>query len=555
MHLDPRIIGRVTATEKMPTTCSTVRFWVHKDQVIRPFDIVRIKHLPRKKGGRPSYTYALVKELSYITDSSSHLANYVSYDFGDLSVEPHYERLGTTIAEAEVLYNDQEIEMPVRDGAAVEWADAEGIKDALGLRGFKEPIPAGYMLMSNGEEIPIEFEAAYLLGPEGAHLNIAGISGLATKTSYVMFLLNSIQQRLKDQVTIIIFNVKGSDLLAIDQPNPDLTPAQRSEWKKCGLDDKPLENVTYLYPFAEKPDSYYTLSHVQPDILEKQIAEGRAYNYIYDVDTGRRKLALLFSDIDDPNSTMESIAHQLPDIETQSWRAFRTEIRSRAKKGSQKAGEIPIVSWRKFVRLLETRTHHDLFTERSVTRKEEKRQTLISEAISNLRSGDVLVIDIEPLPDYLQCLVFGDVIQIIYGAKLGDEENISGERLGTVVIFADELNKYAPKSRSATGRTLTRDLLEITERGRSLGVVLFGAEQFRSGVHDRILGNCSTNIYGRTSAVEVAKCPDYAHFPRALQSAITRLPQGSLILQHAAFTTSLIKTRFPYPNYYIPRVR
>ena len=73
--------------------------------------------------------------------------------------------------------------------------------------------------MSNGLEIPVEFEGKYLLGPEGAHLNIAGISGLATKTTYAMFLMNSIQQRLDDKVTMIVFNVKGTDLLAIDEPS------------------------------------------------------------------------------------------------------------------------------------------------------------------------------------------------------------------------------------------------------------------------------------------------------------------------------------------------
>lgn len=89
-------IGKITATESKPTSCNTMRFWVHKDVVIRPFDIVRIPHLNN------SYTYALVNDLEYITDSPGHLANYVSSDFGDLDAEPLNERLGTTIAQAEV---------------------------------------------------------------------------------------------------------------------------------------------------------------------------------------------------------------------------------------------------------------------------------------------------------------------------------------------------------------------------------------------------------------------------------------------------------------------
>lgn len=554
--MSQQMIGKITATENRPTSCNTLRFWVHQDVVIRPFDVVRVRHISRDQKGGASYTYAIVQDLQYITDSVSHLANYVSSDFGSLLEEPQNKRLGTTIAEAEVLYNNQEVEMPVRDGAIVEWADVEGIKDALGLRGLKQPIPAGYICISNGEDVPIELESAYLLGPEGAHLNIAGISGLATKTSYAMFLLNSVQQRVADKVKIVVFNVKGSDLLRIDEAaDPFLTDEQALEWKRCGLEPVPFKNVVYLYPYSKKPNGLYTSSHVNLKALQKQQQEGQAFNYYYDLDSGRSKLALLFSDIDDPNATMESIAHQLPDIDASSWEDFRDEVKARTQKGSGLNKDISVLSWRKFSRLLDVRTDHDIFTERARTEVEKKRQRLIKDSIKGLEPGGVLVIDVEPLPDYLQSLVFGDVIQTIYGIKLGDEEDISDpDELGTFIVFADELNKYAPKG-TESGRTLTRNILEITERGRSLGVILFGAEQFRSGVHDRVLGNCSTNVYGRTSPVEISKCPDYHYFPSAYKSAISRLPQGSLLLQHAVFKTSLVKVMFPHPAYFQPKAK
>ncbi len=81
--MDTNAIGKITATENKPTTGNTVRFWMHKDEIIRPFDIVRIRHIPKQRGGDPSYTYAMVQELSYITDSAGHLANYVSLRFPD----------------------------------------------------------------------------------------------------------------------------------------------------------------------------------------------------------------------------------------------------------------------------------------------------------------------------------------------------------------------------------------------------------------------------------------------------------------------------------------
>ncbi|MBN2285966.1 MAG: ATP-binding protein [Tissierellales bacterium] len=551
-------IGKVTATEKKPTTCTTVNFWLSPKIIIRPFDIVRIEHISNSPNDK-SYSYAIVRELSYITDSSGHLANFVSSDFGDIDARPMNERLGTTIAEADVLGNSKNIEMPIRDGARVEWAKPEEIRAALGVEKLENPIPAGYIQTSNKEEIRIDFEARYLVGPEAAHMNISGISGLASKTSYAMFLLSALQQSIKDKISIVLFNVKGPDLLAIDEPNSNMNDSYKNEWKKCGLEPKPMENVTYLYPYARQGDKYFTSSYIPRDILEKQIKQKKAFNYYYDVDTfkggeegnesdvGRDKMSLLFSDIDDPQSTMESCIQELGEIEAETWEKLREEIRAKTEKGTSGRKEIPIQSWRKFSRLIKTRTNHDIFSSEYIG--EDRRQKLIVEAIKELRPGHLMVVDIAPLPDYLQCLVFGDVIRTVFDAKLDLYEGIKREDLGRVVIFADELNKYAPATSGGRDRTLTRWLLEVTERGRSLGVVLFGAEQFRSGVHNRILGNCSTDIYGRTNPVELSKAADYRLFSQSNKATVTKLNQGQMLLQHSVFNTSLIKVRFPFPCY------
>src|SRR5207245_9299109 len=45
-------------------------------------------------------------------------------------------------------------------------------------------IPVG-LYTSGGLEAPVYLDADFLLGPEAAHLNLSGVSGLATKTSAV----------------------------------------------------------------------------------------------------------------------------------------------------------------------------------------------------------------------------------------------------------------------------------------------------------------------------------------------------------------------------------
>lgn len=541
----PQVIGKVTATERKPTSYNSLRFWLAEEQEIRIFDVVRIKHI------KDSYTYAIVKDLQHITDSAGHLASFVSSDFGDVNAQPFNARLGTTIAEAEVLYNTKDIEMPVRDGALVETADVDGVRKALGLEDFRKPIPAGYISMSYGVEVPIEFESSYILGPEGAHLNIAGISGLATKTSYAMFLLNSIQQSIGKNTSMILFNVKGNDLLAIDEdPMHELSEMQIKEWKKCGLEPCPFKNVHYLYPYSDiRQNNGYSNTNASSKILLKQQQEGRAQNYIYDVDSIKEKIHLLLADVDDPNSTFDSIYDEIRQFDSSNWEVFREKINNRSLRGQSSSSRVPVQSWKKFNRFIQTRTSNRLFTGQAITKAEERKQTLVANAVRKLKPGNILVIDIEPLPDYLQCLVVGDVISTMRNIKLGEDEDVDPKDFDRVIVFADELNKYAPKT-DASGRSLTNILLEVTERGRSLGVILFGAEQFRSAVHDRILGNCSTNVYGRTSPVEMSKCPDYRYFPDSHKASITRLEKGGLLLQHAVFKTHLIKVRFPFPCYY-----
>ena len=82
---------------------------------------------------------------------------------------------------------------------------------------------------------------------------------------------------------------------------------------------------------------------------------------------------------------------------------------------------------------------------------------------------------------------------------------------------------------------------------RSEGVILFSAEQFKSAVHDRVKGNCSTHAYGRTNAIEISK-PDYRYIPNVYSNMMTRLGKGDLIIQHPVFKT-LLKVQFPYPSY------
>ena len=234
-----------------------------------------------------------------------------------------------------------------------------------------------------------------------------------------------------------------------------------------------------------------------------------------------------------------------------SWADFKNVLKEFCSKGSSKnnSSSILIQSWQRFRRLINNSINDDVFVN-SKSNAREQHQVYLSDEVLNINGGEMMVVDIAGLTEQLQCLVFGDIIRSVYALKHGDfdqDDRISKKPIPKrIIIFVDELNKYAPAT-SSKSSPLLANLLDITERGRSEGVVLFSAEQFRSAIHDRIKGNCGTNVYGRTNAIEVSR-PDYKFVPNVYANMMTRLKKGDLIVHHPVFKT-LLKIQFPFPSY------
>ena len=542
-------IGKVSATEKNPSSCDEFQFWLSDDTTLSPFDIVKVINKTDN-----STTYGVVQDILHITDGTGHISNYVSSDFGNVDNDPLTKRLSLSYAKVSVIHNTKENFMPAFEGSPVYNADVNDIQIALGLDSIddKTAIPAGLMKASNNVIVPIKYNSAFIIGPEGAHINISGISGLATKTSYVMFLLKAIQYKCKDDVSIIVLNVKGDDLLHIHQPNNKITPLQKQEWKDLEIPCTPFENVRYLYPYKKLRNKHFSNTALPLDDLDEQFECNQASNYIYTFDHDIDKVEMLFSNVDDPNWTIESILNFIDSAPqfsgNMSWSDFKDKLKEFVNKGNI-SKEIPVQSWRRFSRLINNSINDDIFVN-SKSSSKEQHQVYLSDEVKNINGGEMLVVDIAGLTEQLQCLVFGDIIRSVYELKHGDFDQEERKSKKTVpkkiIIFVDELNKYAP-STSSKNSPLLANLLEITERGRSEGVILFSAEQFRSAIHDRIKGNCGTNIYGRTNAIEVSR-PDYKFVPNVYANMMTRLKKGDLIIHHPVFKT-LLKVQFPFPSY------
>ena len=144
---------------------------------------------------------------------------------------------------------EPEIFVPPLPGRPVARAAGVDRDQALFFDAMERRLPIG--LSRDGE--PVFANLDFVDGSRGAHVNISGISGVATKTTYATFLLYSLFKSGAlgaDAANThgLIFNVKGEDLLFLDQPNRRLGGDERALYARLGLLPGPFDSVQILAP-------------------------------------------------------------------------------------------------------------------------------------------------------------------------------------------------------------------------------------------------------------------------------------------------------------------
>jgi hypothetical protein len=541
-------LGRVVATERRPNTPHEFHFWTALDSPVGIGTIVRVEGTHPVEGQLPVIYGIVVEGFSY-TDLQSPLHDVLGHDGSpdSASLAPT-ERAEIRLYTAAVLRQlPEEPLQPVPMGR-VFLATNDDVAIALRMDGYlkegsRTGIPIG-IYRAGGTDAPIYLDADFLLGPEAAHLNITGVSGLATKTSAVEWLLQSIFTHFppqKGSVAAVCFNVKGPDLCFLDQKGT-IEKSDRDLYEKLGVPAEPFQRVEYFAPY--KPDglSINTLrsneelsGNVHP--LTWGLREVLQYAEVLlnkdDIDAKADALIdfikerVLDQDFTDPKLARSHRVQSFADLED--W--FKDVLRSLEKADDQ--------TWR---------THH-VATIRKVRNRLSNISTrcagLVTDAgtVSDLPFGSfedrtVYVIDVAGLEEDAQDLIFARVVSRL-------REHLERRDLGVnhVVVFVDELNKYAPGDGPDT--YVRKMLLDISERGRYLGLVLFGAQQFRSQVHRRVVGNAGSALFGRMDGDELAT-PGYAVLSPATRTKLATLEKGQLMVRHPHFTQPVF-VRFPRP--------
>ena len=256
------LLGRVLGTEDATPTA----FWflVAAGQSVQLDDLVVAR--TRKPDGDEVAFYGLVDSVRKRHEGIAFESDVEDIMAGLLPASVSYA------ARVLVTRVHPEDFVPPEPGDSVWQARGDDLSMALSADKMGDAaFPGG--LMVGGEIMPINYR--FVNGESGGHINISGISGVATKTSYALFLLHSIFRSRalsleSSQTKAVIFNVKGEDLLFLDQPNKNMQEVEAGvqagkrllagRYELLGLPAEPFRDVQFLAP--PRPNADGIMAHV-----------------------------------------------------------------------------------------------------------------------------------------------------------------------------------------------------------------------------------------------------------------------------------------------------
>jgi hypothetical protein len=410
----------------------------------------------------------------------------------------------------------------------------------------------------------------YLLGPEAGHLNITGMSGLSTKTSHALFTIASTFQTIKDKrVAALMFNVKGADLLFLDKPvevsaedDPELAqryekvgqrglpPEDREMYESLGIEIKPFENLRIFAPLRYGMETGERIVHAEGVSARKLNTLRRArgedscvYSVIWELGDVLPYAGYVFepSDMDDK---FRGFIEELRDRgvrTTADFYALLDEIEDYFEAARQEGKNVSSWNGHNHMTIAKVRNRFKVLPNKcgGLLAHGRVEHGDLPRADGPFEDNEMRVVDISQLTGVPQDLIVTSVVSKIW--ELAETGRLGVDKL---IIFVDELNKYAPSGNSRTS-SLKDTLVDISARGRHLNLTLFGAQQFRSKVDDEVIGNAATSLYGRIGDEELTNS-SYRSFSGTTREELLQLEKGRLLLRHAHYAVPVFG-RFPRP--------
>jgi DNA helicase HerA-like ATPase len=549
-------VGRVLGTHRASTR--EFRVLIDDGAYLQLDDLVVVRtDVP---GPGPVDTYGIVTEVEAEYEGAS-------FDTDTRRIAEEGTLPAETVRTAEVAVTrvDPEVWVSPNPGVGVERATGEARDKALYADDMRRPLPIG--VGRDGEPVYVDLD--FFDGHKGGHMSISGISGVATKTSFALFFLRLLTGRPDvvgegaTNLRVLVFNVKGEDLLWLDKPNRLFDEADHGVWDALGVEPGPFPSVAFWAPArpsaggAVIPDASGRLEGVAPFRWTP-----REF-----VDEGL--LRFLFTDASDTRNQLAFVEERVR-TQLRRWAADiagepgAVVLRQPGPGGHRgpvadvAADELIIRDFRDLVSVLESLldpadgTEPDTAwsgrvqagTVAAFVRRLYAAQTRLGHLVEagesrriDRRRAQVSVVAIQNLHDLAQRFVVGALLQETFTEK---EE--SGQRLPLSVVVLDELNKYAPRDGASP---LKEMLVDIAQRGRSLGVLLVGAQQTASRVAQEVMENAAIRVAGRLDAAE-AERSEYGWMLPSTRARARLLKPGTMVVSQPAIPVPLV-VNFPFP--------
>ena len=552
-------IGFILGTQE----ATPLEFWVAvaAQQVLRLGDVIRVQTQRPDGAGIISF-YGVVDRVRTIYEGAQFDSDTFLAIQGTMPVNISYA------AHVQVTRIEPEEYMPPQPGNPVYLAVDRELACALYFDSMDTPIPCG--MMTNGKTAYFNF--SFLDGKKGAHVNISGISGVATKTSYALFLLYAIFNSpalgsYRANTKALIFNVKGEDLFFLDKLNKRYAVEAENDRKSYEIMDlpiKPFDSVSFrAAPKKNSPTIDSDLEQRAEGISVylwsiRELCRDRLFRFLFtgeDLDRGNlsylvttveERLARLAAENDSSDRTSRRQPQSSLTVEPFG-EEKQTEIKSfpdlivfledklLVEEDRRWLGRNAAMTAEAMVRRLygiSSEVSHLIRGDLSTSESQYQLEPLAS------TSAQLTVTDIHKLTARAQKFVVGVLLQ-----KLFYQKEKQG-REPVIFIVLDELNKYAPRD----GRSPIKDLLvDIAERGRSLGIILIGAQQTASEVERRVVGQAAIRVVGRLDSAE-AERPEYNFLTGSCRQRALFLKSGSMFI-HQPEVPAPILVKFPFPAY------
>jgi DNA helicase HerA-like ATPase len=528
------ITGRVVGTED----ATPLQFWVALDdgQFLQLDDVVALERtLP---DGQHVKIYGIVTQVRARHEGARFDSDVFLIEEGVLPAQV------SQAAEITATRFEPEIFVPPLPGQAVVRALGNVRSEALFFDGMERRLAAG---LSRDDE-PMYVNLDFLDGTRGAHVNISGISGVATKTSYATFLLHGLfhsdvlgGDALNTKA--VIYNVKGEDLLFLDKPNDRLDARQRERYARLDLTPGPFESVEMWAP-PRRGDK-----NAVPDVATRH--EGVAsFFWTLAEFCANDLMPFLFADAEDDRQQYTMVAHN---VMAQLRKAVPLDD------GGVKIDGVEMLTFGDLVDEIQRRVTDDAYRHdwagpavgQGTVNAFVRRLYGSVRHVSHLIRGDIpraerhrirhekqiTVVDIHNLNDRAKRFVVGVTLRRVF-----DDKEKSGQARPLMFVVLDELNKYAPREGSSPIKEI---LVDVAERGRSLGIILVGAQQTASEIERRIVANSSIRVVGRLDSAEASR-GEYGFLPTIHRQRATILKPGTMMLSQPELPVPLV-LEFPFP--------